>query len=83
MDHLCIFCGDELVVTVSSGKRSTYCQSCGREEESPAPVRHVAPIISLNRAAILKKLNEPKQQEQKKPKQLRDRTDYTKSRRAR
>jgi len=86
MDHIC-FCGDELVVSVSNGKMSTYCQSCGREEDGLIPdgittVSNV-PVVTLNRAAILKKMNDKSQQETKKPKQIRDRTDYTKSRRYR
>ncbi len=81
----CPSCGDEdVVVAVSNGKETTYCQSCGFEGETTAPIKHVAPIIDLNRAAILKKLKSPQPPpQQKKPKQLRDRTDYTKARRAR
>lgn len=83
MDHCS--CGDELVVNVSGTKQTTYCQGCGREEETVVPLaRGSAPIISLTRAAILKKINaKPTEAQQKKPKVLRDRTDYTKSRRAR
>lgn len=80
---LCPSCSDELVVNVSNGKQTTYCQSCGREEEVSVAIKMVAPVISLNRAAILKKLNSTPSPEQKKPKQMRDRTDYTKARRAR
>lgn len=79
-------CGEELVVHVSETRRTTYCQGCGREEQTDVtPVRSVAPVISITRAAILKNLNNKSQQQQqaKKPKQIRDRTDYTKARRAR
>lgn len=47
-----------------------------------APVR-VVPVISISRASILKKIKNAAPVEQKKPKQIRDRTDYTKARRAR
>lgn len=87
MDHPCVVCGDEPVVSESNGKRSTYCQTCGREETIELPKKpiahHLAPVVSLTRAAVLKKINDKATQEQKKPKQLRDRTDYTKARRAR
>lgn len=84
MAHLCD-CGEELVVNVSNTKKTTYCQGCGREtEETIQLARGSAPVISFERAKILQQIkNPPPAKEQKKVKQLRDRTDYTKARRAR
>lgn len=85
MDHLCVNCNEELIVSIANGKRSTYCQGCGREDETPAPRRSLAPVIPITRAEILKKINAAAT-EQKKPKQIkqhRDKQDYTKARRMR
>lgn len=85
MAHLCD-CGEELVVNVSDTKRTTYCQGCGREHEETLQQvpRGSAPVISIQRAKILQQIKSPPPaKEQKKVKQLRDRTDYTKARRMR
>lgn len=83
MDRRCS-CGEERFVHNLSDKIVGYCSSCGREEFEPKEPTPVAPVLSLSRAAILKKIKAPLAEEPvKKMKPARDRTDYTKSRRAR
>lgn len=87
MDHLCS-CGEPLHVTVSRETLESYCQSCGAEFKGPRPDDVPAPressgVIPISRASILKKMNDKassEQMAQKKPKQLRDRTNYTSQR---
>lgn len=80
MAHVCL-CGDELTVHVTKDELTTYCQSCGSENKSPAPKGISSPkdsssVISLSRASILKKINNKVTEEPKRPKQIRDRTNY-------
>lgn len=82
MAHLCD-CGEELVVHVSERKQTTYCQNCGREEETELPAKKSAPVIPITRATILKQMDTPQDRKPKPLKQQRDRRDYTAARRFR
>lgn len=82
MAHICPCCGDELTVHVTVDELTTYCQSCGRETKGPRPKgmrlqKEQHTVVSLSRASILKKIKNKAEEEPKKPKQLRDRTNYT------
>lgn len=80
MAYVCS-CGDDLIVHVTRDELTTYCQSCGAEFKGPvpkdlAPKRESSQIISLTRAALLKKINNKVEEEPKRPRQIRDKSNY-------
>jgi uncharacterized Zn finger protein len=88
MDTVCPQCGDETFVSKTVSEVTIYCSNCGYEDKRPSlpgerPKLIDTGIVSLKRASILKQINSKAKEEPKRPKQLRDRTDYTKARRIR
>ena len=77
-------CGEEFTESRTSTHLVLYCQSCGHEQQEALTSRKTPDnVVSINRASILKQIKNKVEEEPKKPKQIRDRTDYNKSRRFR